>query len=199
MLLINSSGKEWEVGCDEAGRGCLAGPVVAAAVILPLDFAHPLLNDSKQMTEKNRFLLRDYIMVHAVAYATAFVSHEDIDRLNILRASILAMHKAIEALKIQPELIAVDGNRFTSYSTIPHQCFVKGDARFMHIAAASVLAKTARDEYMQAIHHEYPYYHWYENKGYPTMSHREAIRLFGYSPYHRLSFGRKDKQMLFDY
>lgn len=195
MLAINYSGSEKEVGCDEAGRGCLAGPVHAAAVILPLDFYHPNLNDSKQLSEKKRLILRDYIIEHAVAWSVAFVTHEEIDKINILKASFLAMHKAIDKLKIVPDLIAVDGNRFTPYSSIPHYCFVKGDARYMHIAAASILAKTSRDQFMLDIHTYYPQYNWEQNKGYPTKDHREAIRHYGLSPYHRLSFGRKSRQL----
>jgi ribonuclease HII len=177
-----------EAGCDEAGRGCLAGPVVAAAVIL--DPRNPIdgLNDSKQMTERKRDLLRPEIERKALAWAVGIVSNEEIDRINILNASFLAMHRAIEQLKVMPTLIAVDGNRFTPYPAIPHVCMVKGDARFMHIAAASILAKTHRDEIMAQLHAECPHYGWDRNKGYPTKAHRQGIGSFGTTAYHRMSF-----------
>jgi len=177
-----------EAGCDEAGRGCLAGPVVAAAVIL--DPRNPIdgLNDSKQMTERKRDLLRPEIEQKSLAWAVGIVSNEEIDRINILKASFLAMHRAIEQLKVTPALIAVDGNRFTPYPAIPHVCMVKGDARFMHIAAASILAKTHRDEIMAQLHAECPHYGWDRNKGYPTKAHRQGISQFGTTPYHRMSF-----------
>jgi ribonuclease HII len=177
-----------EAGCDEAGRGCLAGPVVAAAVILPHDFYHPLLNDSKQLTEKKRILLRPIIEEAAVAHSVAFVSHEEIDAINILNASFLAMHRAIDQLKTQPTLLLIDGNRFNPYRSLPHECMIKGDGRFASIAAASILAKTYRDEYMEQIHNEFPAYQWKKNKGYPTKDHRKAIHEFGATPYHRNSF-----------
>jgi ribonuclease HII len=189
MLKLNYSGSTLlEAGCDEAGRGCLAGSVFAAAVILPPDFHHPLLNDSKQVTPANRELLRTYIEDHAIAYAVASASVEEIDRENILNASFLAMHRAIAQLNPIPQLILVDGNRFKAYAGIPHQCFVKGDSQYAAIAAASILAKTYRDEYMKQIHQQYPYYNWQKNKGYPTLQHRRAIEKSGLSPYHRKSF-----------
>ena len=183
-----------EAGCDEAGRGCLAGPVFAAAVILPDNFSNQLLNDSKQLTEKQRESLRPIIEQEAVAWAVAQVDNHEIDRINILNASILAMHKALDALVIRPEHIIVDGNRFKQYDTIPHLCIIKGDGRYMSIAAASILAKTHRDEYMQKIHQEYPNYNWQKNKGYPTADHRNAIAQFGITNYHRSSFNLIDKQ-----
>ncbi len=184
-----------EAGCDEAGRGCLAGPVFAAAVILP-DASHfsPLtshlceLNDSKQLSEKHRYELREVIQREAVAWAVGIVSNEEIDKINILRASILAMHRAVAQLKIRPQHLLIDGNRFFPYEDIPHTTVVKGDATYMSIAAASILAKTYRDDYMLKIHEEYPQYHWDKNKGYPAPIHREAIRQYGTTPYHRMSF-----------
>ena len=184
-----------EAGCDEAGRGCLAGPVTAAAVILPPDFSNELLNASKQLTERQRNLLRPIIEREALAWAVAFVSPEEIDHINILRASITAMHRAIDRLAIRPEHLLIDGNRFTPYRDIPHTTIVKGDATMMSIAAASVLAKTHRDEYMCRIAEEYPGYHWLENKGYPTRAHRDAIAQLGPSPYHRMSFQLLDRQL----
>jgi ribonuclease HII len=177
-----------EAGCDEAGRGCLAGPVVAAAVILDPTRPIPGLNDSKQTTERRRDVLREEIERNALAWAVGIVSHEEIDRINILKASFLAMHRALDGLHVRPGLIAVDGNRFTPYSDIPHVCMVKGDARFMHIAAASILAKTHRDELMMELHGQHPQYGWDRNKGYPTREHRAAILACGVSPHHRLSF-----------
>lgn len=177
-----------EAGCDEAGRGCLAGPVVAAAVILDTERPITGLNDSKQTTERRRDALRDEIEEKALAWAVGIVSHEEIDRINILKASFLAMHRALDGLHVRPGLIAVDGNRFTPYTGIPHVCMVKGDARFMHIAAASILAKTHRDELMMELHGQHPQYGWDRNKGYPTRVHRAAIRACGISPHHRLSF-----------
>ena len=177
-----------EAGTDEAGRGCLAGPVVAAAVILPNNFEHPLLNDSKQLSEKQREFLRPIIEREALAFGVAFVNESKIDELNILQASILAMHKSIEKLAIFPEHIIVDGNKFKPYKNIPHTTIIKGDAKFMSIAAASVLAKTYRDEFMQKINEEHPQYFWKKNKGYPTKQHRSAIREFGVTSYHRKSF-----------
>lgn len=187
-LLHNFSGLELECGTDEAGRGCLAGPVVAAAVILPSDFECPELNDSKQLSEKERDTLRPYIEQNALAWAIGIVDNIEIDRVNILNASILAMHIAIEKLKIRPEFIISDGNRFKPFQNIPHQTIVKGDAKYLSIAAASVLAKTHRDELMQTLHAEYPYYDWDKNKAYPTIAHRKAITLNGTTPYHRMSF-----------
>lgn len=177
-----------EAGCDEAGRGCLAGPVFAAAVILPDDFSHPWLNDSKQMSERRRMELRDVIMAEAVAWAVASVDAAEIDSINILNASIEAMHRALAQLKVRPDAIAVDGNRFKPFDDIPHTCFVKGDGRFANIAAASVLAKTSRDLYMLEAHRQYPQYHWDENKAYPTAAHRAAIAEYGPSPLHRMTF-----------
>ena len=177
-----------EAGCDEAGRGCLAGPVFAAAVVLPPDFLHPLLNDSKQMSKAHRNLLRAIIEQQALAWSVACADVGEIDRLNILNASILAMHRAIALLSIQPQHLIIDGNRFTPYPHIPHTCFVKGDSRFASIAAASVLAKTHRDAYMEQQAVVFPDYGWHKNLGYPTQSHRTAIRLLGPSPLHRKSF-----------
>lgn len=177
-----------EAGCDEAGRGCLAGPVVAAAVILPDDFHHPLLNDSKQLTEKRRDLLRPIIETEAVAWCVAQCTPEEIDRINILQASILAMHRALDGLKVRPGHIIVDGNRFNPYPGVEHQTFVKGDGRFGCIAAASILAKTHRDEIMTRLAAEYPGYRWEVNKGYPTADHRRAIAELGPSPLHRRTF-----------
>lgn len=181
--------EEWiEAGCDEAGRGCLAGPVFAAAVILPKDFFHPLLNDSKQLTEAQRYQLRPVIEQEAIAHAVAQLCNEEIDRLNILKASFKCMHLAVEALSVQPGLLLIDGNRFTPYRDIPHQCMVGGDARFMSIAAASILAKTYRDDYMKELHLAYPHYNWARNKGYATKDHQAALNEFGPCHYHRKSF-----------
>lgn len=177
-----------EAGCDEAGRGCLAGPVTAAAVILPSDFNEPLLNDSKKLSEKQRSFLRPLIEEKALAFAVAFIHQEEIDEINILRASFKAMHLAIKNLKMVPEMLLIDGNRFISYPNIPHECIIKGDGKFLSIAAASVLAKTYRDEYMEKIHGEFPYYRWDRNKGYPTLEHRRAIKDVGDCKYHRKSF-----------
>lgn len=177
-----------EAGCDEAGRGCLAGPVYAAAVILPDDFAHPWLNDSKQLSERRRMELRAIIMEQAVAYAIARVDAPEIDHINILNASIEAMHRALDALAVRPGAVIVDGNRFKPYGTLECTTFVKGDGRFANIAAASILAKTERDLYMTAAHEQYPMYHWDINKGYPTAAHRAAIAEYGPCPLHRTSF-----------
>ena len=177
-----------EAGCDEAGRGCLAGPVFAAAVILPKDFFHPLLNDSKQLKEKDRELLRPIIETEAIAYAVAEVDHQEIDRINILKASHKAMHLAIDALTLRPELLLIDGNRFAPYLGIPHQCVVKGDGKFASIAAASILAKTYRDDFMNQLHEQFPQYGWQQNKGYGTLAHRKKIKEHGYTPFHRMSF-----------
>lgn len=185
-----------EAGCDEAGRGCLAGSVYAAAVILPDDFHHPMLNDSKQLTEARREKLRPIIEAEAVAWAVGIVTPEEIDHINILRASILAMHRAIDALGVKPGAIIVDGNRFSAYGDIPFQTFVKGDGRFGNIAAASILAKTHRDEYMRNLHEQYPQYGWNVNKGYPTRAHRAAIAEYGPTPYHRMTFRLLDPQQL---
>lgn len=177
-----------EAGCDEAGRGCLAGPVVAAAVILPKDFYHGQLNDSKQLSEKKRDLLRPIIEKEALAWAVALVDNRQIDEINILNASFKAMHLAIDQLKQQPELLLIDGNRFSPYLGIPHRCIIKGDGKFSSIAAASVLAKTYRDELMVKLHRQLPQYNWEKNKGYPTAAHKAAIRCHGLSEYHRRTF-----------
>lgn len=184
----NFSGFMYECGCDEAGRGCLAGPVVAAAVILPSGFVCPMLNDSKQLTELQRDILRPVIEKEALAWAVAEVSNEEIDEVNILNASILAMHRAMDKLKIRPEFIIVDGNRFKPYGVIQYQTIVKGDSKYLSIAAASVLAKTHRDELMMRLHSEFPVYSWDKNKAYPTLKHRAAIRSYGTTPFHRLTF-----------
>jgi ribonuclease HII len=185
----------FEAGCDEAGRGCLAGSVYAAAVILPDDFHHPLLNDSKQRTEAKREKLRPIIESEALTWSVGIVTAQEIDEINILNASILAMHRALDGLSIVPGAIVVDGNRFKPYGDIPHETFVKGDGRFGNIAAASILAKTHRDEYMSRLHEEFPQYGWNVNKGYPTKAHREAIEQYGVTPHHRLSFKLIDPQL----
>lgn len=177
-----------EAGCDEAGRGCLAGAVYAAAVILPHDFRNELLNDSKQLTEKQRYALREVVEREALAWAVGVVIPEEIDRINILNASFLAMHRAVDQLNLRPEHLLIDGNRFKKYQDVPHTTVVKGDGKYMAIAAASVLAKTYRDDYMNRLAEEYPQYDWDSNKGYPTKKHREAIRLYGTTPYHRISY-----------
>lgn len=184
-----------EAGCDEAGRGCYAGPVFAAAVILPKKFFHPLLNDSKQVNEKNRNELRVFIEQNAFDFAVSMIDNEEIDTINILKASFKAMHKAINKLKHTPQLLLIDGNRFIPYKKIPHHCIVKGDAKFASIAAASILAKTYRDEYMQKIHKQFPEYDWINNKGYGTLKHRKAIEQFGLSKYHRKSFNILPSQL----
>ena len=188
MLENSFQHKLLEAGCDEAGRGCLAGSVFAAAVILPPDFYHPLLNDSKQMSEKNRYALREVIEREAIAWAVGTVSPQEIDKINILNASILAMHRAVDGLQVRPEALIIDGNRFKPYHDLPHTTVVKGDGKYLSIAAASILAKTYRDDYMNKLHEEYPHYDWKGNKGYPTKKHREGIRLHGTTPYHRMSF-----------
>lgn len=177
-----------EAGCDEAGRGCLAGSVYAAAVILPPDYENDLLNDSKQLTEKRRYALREQIERDAVAWAVGIVTPEEIDKINILNASILAMHRALDQLQVRPEAVIVDGNKFKPYRELPHTCIVKGDGKYLSIAAASILAKTYRDDYMNGLADEYPMYDWRSNKGYPTSKHRDAIRQYGISPYHRRSY-----------
>ncbi len=177
-----------EAGCDEAGRGCLAGAVYAAAVILPPDYKNELLNDSKKLTEKQRYQLRPIIEKEALAWAVGVVTPQEIDKINILNASFLAMHRALDKLALRPEYILVDGNRFKPYQSVPYTTVVKGDGKYLSIAAASILAKTYRDDYMNALHQEYPIYDWLSNKGYPTKKHREAIRRFGTSPYHRMSY-----------
>jgi ribonuclease HII len=177
-----------EAGLDEAGRGCLAGPVVAAAVILPKDYTHLLLNDSKQLSKQQRLILRVEIEKEALAYAVAEASHEEIDKINILKASFLAMHRAVEKLTLRPEHLLIDGNRFTPYPLIPHTCIVKGDAKFLSIAAASILAKTYRDDLMEKLAIEFPHYKWQQNAGYPTPFHKKAIKEHGFTPFHRLTF-----------
>lgn len=184
-----------EAGCDEAGRGCLAGPVFAAAVILPKNFKHPVLNDSKKLTKKQRDGLRNEIISSAVAWKVARVCNEEIDAINILRASIRAMHLAIFELDTKPQFLLIDGNRFYPCNDVPHQTIIKGDGLYFSIAAASVLAKTFRDEYMEKIHEEYPLYGWNRNMGYGTIEHREAISKFGITPYHRRSFNLMDSQL----
>lgn len=188
MLLPHYFEGKIEAGCDEAGRGCLAGSVYAAAVILPKGYDNPLLNDSKQLTEKRRYALRDTIVHDAVAWAIGIVTPEEIDKINILNASFLAMHRALDQLTVRPEAIIVDGNRFTPYHDVPYATIVKGDGKYQAIAAASILAKTFRDDYMNRLATEYPYYDWQKNKGYPTRAHREGIRLHGITPYHRKSY-----------
>lgn len=187
-----------EAGCDEAGRGCLAGPVFAAAVILPEGFYHEKLNDSKQVNEETRYELRAYIEKNAVSYHVAMVDHEEIDRINILNASFKAMHLAVDKLKKKAQFLIIDGNRFTKYKRVPHQCIVQGDAAYASIAAASILAKTYRDDFMRNLHHEFPHYKWSNNKGYGTEEHRKAIEAFGLSPYHRRSFQLKSNQLELD-
>ena len=190
-----------EAGLDEAGRGCLAGPVYAAAVILPPDFHNELLNDSKQLSEKKRYALREVIEREALAWAVGVVSNEEIDQINILRASILAMHRAVDGLSVRPQHLIVDGNRFYAYKDIPHTTVVKGDATYLSIAAASILAKTYRDDFMLDAHKQYPQYHWDKNKGYPAKAHREAIARYGTTPLHRLTFnllGTKQLELQFE-
>lgn len=184
-----------EAGCDEAGRGCLAGPVFAAAVILPKGFECEALNDSKQLSEKERYTLRPLIEKEAIAWAVGIVDHEEIDKINILNASFLAMQRAVACLKIRPQHLLIDGNRFKPFEDIPHTCVVKGDSKLLPIAAASVLAKTYRDDYMISLHQEYPLYDWDHNKGYPTKKHRAAIKEHGVTPYHRLSFNLTERQL----
>ena len=179
-----------EAGCDEAGRGCLAGSVFAAAVILPPDYSHPLLNDSKKLSAKRRYALRTDIERDALAWAVAEVLPDEIDKINILNASILAMHRALDQLTLKPQHIIVDGNRFKPYGDTPYQTIVKGDGKYLSIAAASILAKTYRDDYMMRLHQECPHYGWDHNAGYPTKEHRDGIRLHGLSPYHRLTFNQ---------
>ena len=188
MLLPYLNADLTEAGCDEAGRGCLAGAVYAAAVSLPKDFRNDLLNDSKQLTERQRYALREVIEREALAWAVDVVTPQEIDEINILNASFLAMHRAVAQLKIRPQHLLIDGNRFKPYPDIPHTTVVKGDGKYLSIAAASILAKTYRDDYMNRLHEEYPYYDWNHNKGYPTRKHRVAIAARGTTPYHRLSF-----------
>jgi len=196
IMLLSCDKTGWmEAGCDEAGRGCLAGPVFAAAVILPENFTSEILNDSKQLSEKQRYSLRELILEKALSWAMGICDQTEIDQINILNASILAMHKALGQLSLLPQHILVDGNRFKPYEQIPHTCFVKGDGRYMSIAAASILAKTYRDDYMMKIHADFPAYGWDRNKGYPTQKHREAISLLGITEHHRKSFRLTDAQL----
>ncbi|WP_448702013.1 ribonuclease HII [Mucilaginibacter sp. AW1-3] len=195
MLLARFQHDFLEAGCDEAGRGCLAGPVFAAAVILPHDFEHAVLNDSKQITEKVRYDLRTEIEANAVEYAVAWVDNEEIDQINILNASFLAMHRAIAQLKTEPGFLIIDGNRFNKYNQVPHHCIVEGDAKYFSIAAASILAKTYRDDFMLQIAAEHPEYDWHSNKGYPTIKHRNAVMEHGYTRYHRRTFRVTDPQL----
>lgn len=199
MLKVYFHANIHEAGCDEAGRGCLAGPVFAAAVILPQHFSHPLLNDSKKLTAKVRSLMRQVIEREALAWSVAWLDNNRIDELNILRASILAMHEALDKLKVRPEHIIVDGNRFYPYKGIPHTCLVKGDAQYASIAAASVLAKTWRDEYMLNLHKTLDCYGWDRNKGYPTLEHRTAIARFGISSFHRKTFSLTNHQLAYNF
>ncbi|UXX78982.1 ribonuclease HII [Reichenbachiella carrageenanivorans] len=184
-----------EAGCDEAGRGCLAGPVVAAAVILPPDYTHTVLNDSKKLSLKQRNVIKDEIKAEAIAWAVGVVSHTEIDEINILNASFLAMHRAVDQLKTRPELLLIDGNRFKAYQDLPHETIIKGDGKYYSIAAASVLAKTYRDELMTELHQAFPQYGWQSNAGYPTQAHRQAIRDFGITPHHRKSFRLLPEQL----
>lgn len=199
MLKLCLNPEQIEAGCDEAGRGCLAGPVFAAAVILPPDFECEELNDSKQLTEKQRYALRPYIEEKALAWAVGIVDNKEIDKINILNASFLAMQRAVDALKTPPQHLLIDGNRFSKTATIPYTCIVKGDGKLMPIAAASVLAKTYRDDYMLELHKKYPVYDWNKNKGYPTQKHRAAIAQYGTTPYHRMSFNLIEKQLTLDF
>lgn len=199
VLLSEYKSKLIEAGCDEAGRGCLAGPVFAAAVILPNKSKIVGLNDSKKIPEKQRYILRDIIEKEAISWAVGIVDNKEIDEINILNASFLAMHRAIDKLKVIPELLLIDGNRFNPYKNIKHYCFVKGDSKFASIAAASVLAKTYRDDFMKTIHNEFPEYLWNKNKGYASKYHIDAIREHGYSNYHRRSFHLKSDQLTLDF
>ncbi len=194
-LLLAFDKNKTEAGCDEAGRGCLAGPVVAAAVILPPKFKNSILDDSKKLSEKKRYALREIIEKEALAWAVGIVSPEEIDKINILNASFLAMHRAIDQLKVKPEQLLIDGNRFNSYNNTPHHCIIKGDGKYLAIAAASVLAKTYRDDLMLELHENYPNYDWDSNKGYPTKKHRLAIRENGITPHHRKTFGMQPDQL----
>jgi ribonuclease HII len=195
-VLINSYQTNLiEAGCDEAGRGCYAGPVFAAAVILPSNFYHHLLNDSKQVKEKDRKELRIYIEQNAISYAVAMIGNVEIDKINILKASFKAMHKAIDKLKIKPQFLAIDGNRFYKYKNVQYQCIIKGDAKYANIAAASILAKTYRDEYMLKLHKKFSEYDWKNNKGYGTLKHRDAIQKFGLCQYHRKSYNILPNQL----
>lgn len=195
MLLARYQHEFIEAGCDEAGRGCLAGPVFAAAVILPTDFDHPLLNDSKQLPEDKRYQLREEIEKVAIAHAVASVDNLEIDRINILNAALLAMHLAVDKLSCQPGFLIIDGNRFKKYKQLSHACIIKGDGKYFSIAAASILAKTYRDDYMKNLAGEHPEYDWHRNKGYPTIKHREAVMKLGFTRYHRQTFRITDPQL----
>lgn len=199
MLKLKINPQLLECGTDEAGRGCLAGPVTAAAVILPDDFQHPFLTDSKQLSEKKRMELKDIIEREAICFKVIHVMMDEIDKINILNASILGMHRAIEGLSCAPQFIAIDGNRFKPFRKTPFECVVKGDGKFLHIAAASILAKTYRDEFMTALHNDFPQYNWKQNKGYPTKEHREAIRNHGATLFHRKSFKLLPEQVKLDF
>lgn len=198
MLLPFLDAHKIEAGCDEAGRGCIAGPVCAAAVILPIDFYHPMLNDSKKMTEKDREILRPIIEKEAIAFGVAFIDHKEIDKINILKASFKAMYLALDKLKSKPNSLLIDGNRFVKYNEIEHHCIIKGDGKYASIAAASVLAKTYRDEFMLKLDKKFPQYKWSSNKGYPTIAHRNAVREFGLTPYHRKTFACLPRQIEMD-
>ena len=198
LLLFLQKGR-LEAGCDEAGRGCLAGPVFAAAVILPEDFENDLLNDSKQLTEKQRYALRPIIEQQALAFAVGIVDNHEIDRINILNASFLAMHRAVNQLTLKPDHLLIDGNRFKAFQDIPHTCIIKGDGKFLPIAAASILAKTYRDDFMVTIHKEFPQYDWFKNKGYPTLHHRKIICEIGITPYHRKTFANLANQLRLEF
>jgi len=197
MLKSSLTGDLIEAGCDEAGRGCLAGPVFAAAVILPADYRNPLLNDSKKLSAGLREKLRDIIERDSICWAVSSIDNQTIDQVNILNASIMAMHQALDSLKTRPQLILVDGNRFHKYQDIPHRCIIKGDAIYQSIAAASVMAKTNRDNYMRLLAEQFPDYGWYSNKGYPTAVHRKALKIFGMTPFHRRSFKWEEPLDLF--
>lgn len=199
MLIQKHSNVFYEAGTDEAGRGCLAGPVTAAAVMLPENFSLPKLNDSKQLSEKIRFEIKPLIESEAIAWSVFHVSSQKVDEINVLQASIYGMQESIKQLKIEPEFIIVDGNKFKTVNGIPFECMIKGDARFMSIAAASILAKTYRDEFMEFLHHKFPMYGWNQNKGYPTKQHRDAIRLYGITEHHRASFKLLPDQLKFDF
>ncbi|MCZ4695681.1 ribonuclease HII [Ancylomarina euxinus] len=198
-LLLAFDKNKVEAGCDEAGRGCLAGPVVAAAVILPSKFKNAILDDSKKLSEKNRYALREIIEKEALAWAIGIVGPEEIDKINILNASFLAMHRAIDQLKLKPEQLLIDGNRFNPYNNTPHHCIIKGDGKYLAIAAASILAKTYRDDLMLELHEKYPIYDWNSNKGYPTKKHRLAIREHGNTPHHRKTFGMQPDQLSLEF
>ncbi len=196
MLFPYLNEHETEAGCDEAGRGCIAGPVCAAAVILPTNFFHPLLNDSKKLNEETRFILRPIIEKEAIAFAVAFINHKEIDKINILQASFKAMHKAVGKLALRPSFLLIDGNRFKPYKKIPHECIIKGDGKYASIAAASILAKTYRDDFMHSLHKKFPEYNWKQNKGYPTIAHRKAVLEFGMSAFHRKTFACLPKEVV---